>query len=78
MNNVIGSDNSFVTCRKDDSSGDQIDEVDVDEALGSSVLALGQDETQVGVDVLEEDRPTNKVINNETKTKTYFFLRSNN
>ncbi len=57
MDNVVGPDNSFVTCRKDNSSGHQIDEVDVDESLCGSVLALGQNEAQVRVDVLEEDRP---------------------
>ncbi len=79
MDNVVGPDNSFVTCRKDNSSGDQIDEVNVDESLCGSVLALGQNEAQVRVDVLEEHRPRIKKLRlgqlKPIKT-TYLYLNN--
>ena len=50
---MVGSDDPLVAGGEDDAAGDKIDEVDVDEILGRRVLALAQNEAQVGVDVLE-------------------------
>ena len=50
---MVWADDSLVTGGEDDAAGDEIDEIDVDEVLGRSVLAFAQNETQVRVDVLE-------------------------
>ena len=60
MDNVVWSENSFVAGREDNSAGDQVDQVDVNEALGCRILPLCQNEAQVRVDVLEQHGPVVK------------------
>jgi hypothetical protein len=60
VDDVIGPDNSLVAGGEDDAACDEVNQIDVDEALRGSVLALGEDETQVGVDVLEQNGPEKK------------------
>jgi hypothetical protein len=57
MDNVVWSEDTLVAGREDDSAGDEINQVDVDETLGRSILSLSQNETQVRIDVLEKHRP---------------------
>ena len=64
MDDVIRSEDSFVAGREDDTAGDQVNEVDVDEALGRSIFALRQNETQIWIYVFEKHGPIEKVKNN--------------
>ena len=63
MDNVVWAEDSFVAGWEDDTAGDEVDQVDVNEALGRSILALAQDKAQVRIDVLEQNRPVKKINN---------------